>query len=231
MKKLIHRWLYQRPQLDSHQKTRLSAWQALTKVSADKARYVVVDVEATGLNMISDELISIGAVAVVNGRIVLGDSFYIVMQQRVSSTKENILLHGISGAEQREGESPAEALLAFLEYLGNAPLVAFHSVFDETMIARAMRRYLGLTFKHCWLDLAYVMPSLYPDLMYSHRTLDDWSDNFRLHNEQRHNAVADAMVTAQLYLIAERAAKNKGNSGYTELRGMELAYRSAIGRR
>jgi len=181
--------------------------------------------------MISDELISIGAVAVVNGRIELGDSFYIVMQQRVSSTKENILLHGISGAEQREGESPAEALLAFMEYLGNAPLVAFHSVFDETMIARAIRRYLGLTFRHSWLDLAYVMPSLYPDLMYSHRTLDDWSGNFHLHNEQRHNAVADAMVTAQLYLIAERAAKNKGNSGYTELRSMELAYRSAIGNR
>jgi DNA polymerase III, epsilon subunit and related 3''-5'' exonucleases len=38
-------------------------------------RCVVVDVETSGLNLMKDRLISIGAVAVVNGQIALGDSF------------------------------------------------------------------------------------------------------------------------------------------------------------
>ena len=61
---------------------------------------MVLDVETTGLNLVSDTLISIGAVAVVNGRIALGDSFSVILQQRTSSRKENILVHGISGSEQ-----------------------------------------------------------------------------------------------------------------------------------
>jgi len=109
----------------------------------DQSRYVVVDVETTGLNLMQDRLISIGAVAVVNGKIALGDSFYVVLQQRAASNKSNILLHGIGKAEQLEGEPPAEALLAFLDYLGKDPLVAFHVTFDETMIRRAMSDYLG----------------------------------------------------------------------------------------
>ena len=63
----------------------------------------MLDVETTGLNLMKDTLISIGAVAVVNGHIVLADSFYVVLQQRESSRKENILVHGISGSVQREG--------------------------------------------------------------------------------------------------------------------------------
>ena len=152
--------------------------------SSKQSRCVVVDVETTGLNLMTDTLISIGAVAVVNGRIALGDSFSVILQQRISSHKENILVHGISGSEQREGVSPADALLAFLEYLGKDPLVAFHVAFDETMIRRAMRQYLGFSFKHHWLDLAYVMPALYPALMHSHRALDDWSRHFDIRNEE-----------------------------------------------
>jgi len=191
---------------------------------------VVLDVETTGLNLMKDTLISIGAVAVVNGRIALADSFYVVLQQREISRKENILIHGISGSEQREGESPADALLAFLEYLGNDPLVAFHVKFDETMIRRAMRQYLGFAFEQTWLDLAYVLPALLPDLMHSHRGLDDWSRHFNIRNEDRHNAVADALATAQLLLVATKTAGQSRDCGYDDLRSLERTYRYASGK-
>ncbi len=190
----------------------------------------MLDVETTGLNLMKDTLISIGAVAVVNGHIVLADSFYVVLQQRESSRKENILVHGISGSVQREGESPVDALLAFLEYLGKDPVVAFHVTFDETMIRRAMREYLGISFKHPWLDLAYVMPSLFPELMHRHRGLDDWALNFNIRNEDRHNAVADALTTAQLLLIAIKVARQVPIFGYFGLRSLERYFRDNSGK-
>ena len=206
---------------------RLAAWRALPE--SDHARCVVVDVETTGLNLVTDTLISIGAVAVVDGRIALGDSFYVVLQQRKSSRKENILVHGISGTVQREGMEPVEALLGFLEFLGKSPLVAFHVAFDETMIRRALRQYLELSFKHSWLDLAYVMPALYPAQAYSHRVLDDWIGRFGIRIEARHNALADALATAQLLQVAAAQARRKGVSGFSGLRDLERSQRLARG--
>lgn len=229
---MLQRWFAAKPRLDERQSARLSAWLALQanthRENPERSRCVVLDVETTGLNLMTDTLISIGAVGVVNGRIALGDSFNVVLQQRESSGKENILVHGISGTEQRDGESPADALLAFLDYLGKDPLVAFHVTFDETMIKRAMRQYLGISFKHHWLDLAYVMPALFPELMHGHRSLDDWSQYFHIHNEDRHNAVADALVTAHLLLVANKTAQQQSlDPSYDGLRSLERNYRFA----
>ena len=229
MKSLLQRWFGQKLVLTEQQRARLAAWQPVTASTEvfEHARLVVLDVETTGLDLANDTLISIGAVAVVNGRIALGDSFYVVLQQQQSSRRENILIHGISGSVQRQGVAPAEALLAFLDYLGNAPLVAFHVTFDETMIRRALRQYLGLSFKHPWLDLAFVLPALNPHLLRSHRALDDWARRFSIQNDERHNAVADALVTAQLLLIAVAEAKKLHDiRSYDGLRTLERRVRS-----
>jgi len=214
-----------KPKLTERQAERLAAWLALPESDARSgfahSRVVVVDVETTGLNLVTDTLISIGAVAVVDGRIAFGDSFSVVLQQQQSSRKENILIHGISGNEQRCGTDPIEALLDFLDYVGKSPLVAFHVTFDENMIRRALKQHIGFKFKHPWLDLAYVMPGLYPTLAYSHRVLDDWIRRFKIHIELRHNALADAVATAQLLLIAQSKAGSANINNFNGLRDLE----------
>jgi len=225
----LTRWFRRKPQLSPEQLRRFAAWQALPPIALDvpvsATRCVVVDVETTGLNLMQDRLISIGAVAVVDGKVALGDSFYAVLQQRAASEKENILLHGIGPSAQLEGDPPAEALLAFLEYLGKSPIVAFHVTFDETMIKRALRDYLGLNFRHPWLDLAYVMPGLHPPLARKYRALDDWIGHFGIRIDARHNALADALATAQLFQVAHAHANIKDISSYAGLHDLEKAQR------
>ena len=229
MRNLLARWLGNRPQLTVQQQQRLAAWQDLPQVAlntpANEIRCVVVDVETTGLNLMNDRLISIGAVAIVNGKIALGDSFYVVLQQQTVSHKDNILLHGIGSSAQLEGMPPIEALLAFLEYLGQAPLIAFHVTFDETMIRRALREYLGFSFKHPWLDLAYVMPGLNPHLAQNYHALDDWIGYFGIRIDARHNALADALATAQLLQIAQEQARKKNIQNMVGLLDLEKAQR------
>ncbi len=225
----LARWFGRKPQLSPERRRRLDAWQALPDARLDlpvgEARYVVVDVETSGLNLMEDRLISIGAVAVVNGKIDFGDSFYAVLQQQAASGKRNILLHGIGTAAQLEGEPPADALLDFLDYLGKSPLVAFHVTFDETMIRRAMREHLGLSLRHPWLDLAYVMPGLNPALARKYRALDHWIAHFGIRIDARHNALADALATAQLFQVAHAQALRKNISDFVDLRDLERAQR------
>ncbi len=225
----LTRWLGGRPQLSPQQQQRLAAWEALPRAElgapVSETRCVVVDVETSGLNLMEDRLISIGAVAVVNGKIALGDSFYVVLQQQAASEKGNILLHGIGTTAQLEGAPPVEALLAFLDYLGKAPLIAFHVTFDETMIRRALREHLGFSFKHPWLDLAYVMPGLNPALSKRFHALDDWIGHFGIRIDVRHNALADALATAQLLQVALAQTGKNNLINFAELRNVEKAQR------
>jgi DNA polymerase-3 subunit epsilon len=217
------------PDLAPELARRLAAWQGL--VPADlasdfaEARYVVVDVESTGLDLNKDRLIAIGAVGVRGGRIDLADSFEVILRQEQVSAKDNILIHGIGGEAQREGLAPAEALLAFLDYLGKSPLVAFHVTFDETMIRRACKDHLGFEFKHPWADLAYLMPGLLPEYARKYRALDHWSNHFEIANFARHSALADALATAQLLLAALPLAVQKRSRHYKDLQDLEKAQR------
>jgi DNA polymerase III subunit epsilon len=202
-----------------------------SKISADcnanlaRDRIVVVDVETSGLSLADDHLIAIGAIAIHAGRIVYADSFDVLLRQNVASDKANILVHGIGGTAQRTGLPPEQALLAFLEYLDGAPLFAFHVAFDETMLRKAFKRFLGIEFRHTWTDLAYLLPEFFPQYAKKYHALDDWLGHFSIGNAARHNALADALATAQLGLITLRGARAKGIVNFRPLQEIEKAQR------
>ena len=190
---------------------RLDRWRALPepdlRSAPSAARFVVADVEATGLDVRRDRLIAIGAVTVEAARVDLGRSFYAVLRQREPSSRENILVHGIGGAAQRAGEDPVQALLAFLEFAGKAPLVGFHAGFDDVLIRRAMREFLGEPYARQWIDLAQLAPELVPEEGRARQHLDAWLERFGIEAFSRHDAAADALATAQLLLaLLPRAA-------------------------
>ena len=200
--------------LTSAQRQTLEAWRALPKSDLTEphlaTRYVVVDVESSGLDMKRDRLISIGAVAVVSGRLDFSDAFQVVLRQDRVSSRENILIHGIGGSAQSEGANPAEALLSFLGYIGKSPLVAYHAFFDQSMIDKALIEYLGIELRQTWIDLAWVLPDLFQLRSDGRVALDDWLQRFDIENIVRHNAVSDAFATAQLMQMAISAGSKKG---------------------
>ena len=179
-------------------------------VMHEEQRYVVVDVETSGLNMKKDRLISIGAVALVAGRLDFNDAFQVVLRQEQVSTHANILIHGISGSAQSAGVDPVEGLLAFLQYVGKSPLVAYHAFFDHSMIGKAIREYLGMELAQPWIDLAWVLPDFFSFRGDANVALDDWLHHFGIESILRHNAVSDAYATAKLLQVAIAGGQQKG---------------------
>ena len=181
------------------------------------SRLVVVDVETTGLRPYQDRLLAIGAVAVTNGLIRLGDSFEATIRQDEPSTPENILVHGIDGTTQTSGVDASDALVRFLEFAREAPLVGFHADFDRVFVTRAMRKALRAKPRNPWLDLADLAPALFPEHAESARTLDDWTAAFGIENAARHQALADAVATAQLLQVVLARASQLGASRFADL--------------
>jgi DNA polymerase III subunit epsilon len=171
---------------------------------APPRRWAVLDVEASGLDARRDRLLAIAAIGLrVDDReapvIDLADSFDVVLRQpEVAADKDNILVHGIGVGAQRDGLEPRPALEAFVDWLNDAPLVAYHAAFDETLIQRAMHSVLGRRLANPWLDLAPVAAAVHPDIRA--RALDDWLAHFQIPCAVRHQAASDALATAELLM-------------------------------
>lgn len=181
-------------------------------------RWVVLDCESSGLDPERDLLLSIGAVAVREGRIDHAASFSAVLRQPSASAAPNILIHGIGADAQLAGREPAGALAEFERYAGASPAVAYHAAFDRALLRRAMP-----AWKPRWLDLAQLAPALFPAHAKTCKSLDDWLVAFAISHPERHDALADAYATAQLLLVALAEAERQG---IATARGLESAERS-----
>jgi DNA polymerase-3 subunit epsilon len=219
------RLLGRAPELTREQRETIEAYRGLAAPAAELAshemRFVVLDVETSGLNPFTDHLLSLGAVVVQGGVIHLAQTLEIVLRQAAPSDEHNILVHGIDGTTQLGGVDPPEALTRFLAYAGRAPLVGYHVDFDRIMIERAMRRALGITPLNQWLDLARLMPALCPREAAGGRGLDYWLSTFSIENAARHNALADAIATAQLLQVALARARMSRWQGFADLERLD----------
>jgi DNA polymerase III subunit epsilon len=192
------------------------------RAAADPQRWLVLDVESSGLDPARDRLLAVAAVVLhVDGtaaRIVLADSFEAVLRQPAGASvpdKANILVHGLGVGAQAAGVDPASALAGFEAFAGTAPLIGFHAAFDRKLIDRAMQSVLGRRLPNAWLDVADVAAALQPQ--HASRSLDDWLGAFGIECTQRHRASADALATAELLLRLLPAARADGAAGFAGL--------------
>jgi DNA polymerase-3 subunit epsilon len=178
-------------------------------------RWVVVDVETSGMDIASDALISIGAVGMLGGRVLPRDSLEIVLRQSAASSRENILVHGVGAHAQMNGVDPSTAVRAFLDYVGQAPLLAFHAPFDRGFLMRAIKAYAKQPFDNPWLDLAELAPALEPKIKL--KSLDEWLHHYGIPVASRHSAAADAFATALLMSRLLPAARRQGAPGFADM--------------
>ena len=211
---------------------RLAAWRRLPAPDPAAAvqRWVVVDTETSGLNTARSQLISIGAVAIEDDSIAVSPSFEAVLRQDVASSRENIELHGVGAAAQTAGEDPAHALVRFLEFARKDPLVAYHVAFDAGFLRRAFNAQLGINFDGEWLDIAVLAPLKFSDFAHSQHGLDGWLARFGIDPGTRHNALADAYATAQLFQITARRAARDGQKRLCDLLMVAGEHASAMAR-
>jgi DNA polymerase-3 subunit epsilon len=170
----------------------------------DETRWVVLDVETSGLDARRDRLLAIAAIAVKVDwaakrlAVMPGDSFEVVIRQEQVSDVDNILLHGIGAQRQRDGVPAAQALEALRAYAGSSPLLAFHAAFDRALIERYARAELGREWSPPWLDIEHLCALTHEGA--AARTLDEWMAYFGIRCAVRHQAAADTLAECEVLL-------------------------------
>ncbi len=182
-----------------------------------ECRLIVLDLETTGLNPAKHEVIAIGAVAISGGVIHLNDQFDLVLRRPELDITDTVLIHGIGPEALTRGHETEDALLYLLDWMNGDPVLAYHSAFDQKFLEKTLRHELGYTQSHIWMDVADLMPALFPDAQPAGKSLDNWADLFGLEVSARHHAAADAMATAELTLAALNKAHKEGVHTLKEL--------------
>jgi DNA polymerase III subunit epsilon len=200
------------PFIDRYRQCFARTWHDDTPI--DRVRFVVLDSETTGLNPRADRLVTIGAVAVQGGEILLDDGFDALI--RVGRNTSSVTVHGVTRDESRAGVEESEALVRFLDYLGDGVIVGHHIDHDIVTFDSACERHWGFRMSNRSLDTMDLTLHLERDGAFAGRppirrfTLDALCDLFGVVPHDRHTATGDAFITAQVFLRLLRLASRHG---------------------
>ena len=187
--------------LEQYQQRFATTWSDDTPI--DRVRFIALDSETTGLNPLTDRLITIGAVAVQDGEIVLEDSFEAMLQ--VSRNTAAVAVHGITRDQTSGGLEESEALRLFLDYLQDGVIVGHHIGHDISTLNAGYQRHWGFDLLNRSLDTMDLTLHLERSGAFEGRqrirgfTLDSLCELFGVIPHDRHTAAGDAFITAQVF--------------------------------
>ncbi len=179
-------------------------------VTGDKGQrldgtFVVFDIETTGFSPVANRIIEIGAVKVDKGQVV--DRFSVFVNPEVPIPFEIEKLTGINDSMVMEAETIETILPQFLDFVGDAVLVAHNANFDVSFIKEnAKRQQLPVDFTY--VDTVGIARMLLTGQ--AKYTLDAVAKTLKISLENHHRAVDDAECTAEIFMkFIEMLAKEE----------------------
>ncbi len=166
--------------------------------------YTCVDLETTGLDIQQDHILSIGMVDIDCNGIDLGSAVHILVNSPRQLPAETVTIHRLTDDMVKQGLPLKQALNQLLERLRGKVLVAHHASIECGFVRQACDR----LFQCDWL--APVIDTQQLGLRRLRRQhaqhgphearLDSLRQHYHLPSYQAHNALADAIATAELFL-------------------------------
>jgi DNA polymerase-3 subunit epsilon len=187
----------------------------LDKMPLLALNYTVFDTETTGLNPSEgDEIVSVGAVRIVNGRLLEHETFEQLVDPRRAMSPEASRITGIDSAMLENQPTIDRVLPAFGQFCEDTVLVAHNAAFDMRFL-RLKEEATGVRFAQPVLDTLLLSAVIHPDLE-SHR-LEAIAERMGINPMGRHTALGDAIMTGEVFLrmvplLAEQGIRTLGQA-------------------
>ncbi|MCX7251061.1 MAG: exonuclease domain-containing protein [Burkholderiales bacterium] len=177
--------------------------------------YTVFDTETTGLNPAGgDQILQIGAARIVNGKLLRQETFDQLVDPQCMIPPAGIPIHGIHQDMVRGQPTIERVLPAFHAFARDTVLVGHNAAFDLRFL-QLLEPGTGIRFDQPVLDTLLLSALVHPSQQ-SHR-IEAIAQRFNLAVQGRHNALGDALVTAEIFLrliplLAEKGIHTLGQA-------------------
>ena len=165
---------------------------------------VSIDCETTGLDVHTDQILSVGAIKIKGDAILTSQRLDFLVRPEGPVSDRTVLIHHIRPVDL-EGAVPVdEAIRRVLEFVGPRPLVGYFLEFDVAMLNRHVRPLIGIPLPNRQIEVsrlyydwraAQVPPGGNIDLRFE--TIRERLD---LPRRAAHDAFNDALLAAMMYL-------------------------------
>jgi DNA polymerase III subunit epsilon len=170
---------------------------SLLDTSLKEITYTVFDTETTGLNPDGgDEIVSIGAVRIVNNRIVYQDVFEELVNPKRDIPIESYRIHGINHEMVMGKETIERVLPRFKQFTSTSVLLGHNIAFDMKML-ELKEKTTGIQFKNPTLDTLLLSAVLHP--VHAQHDIESISKRLGVNIIGRHTALGDAITTAEIF--------------------------------
>ena len=160
--------------------------------------YTVFDTETTGLDpSAGDEIIQLGAVRIVNGRLLRHEGFDQLVDPRRTLPAAATAIHGITAAMLAGAPTLAQVLPGFSQFAEDTVLVAHNAAFDMRFL-QLKEDATGIRFTQPVLDTLLLSAVIHPN-QESHQ-LEAIAERLGVSLIGRHTALGDAIVTGEIFL-------------------------------
>jgi len=179
----------------------------LENLPLGKLSCTVFDTETTGLKPSEgDEIIAIGAVRIVNGRVLHREIFDELVDPRQPISEASRVIHGISPEMLRGRPTIHDVLPRFHRFVEDTILIGHNVAFDMRFL-ELKQTSTGTTFINPVLDTLALTYVVHPEQQ--ERSLEAIAGRFGITVTGRHTALGDALTTAEVFLamiplLAER---------------------------
>ena len=160
--------------------------------------YTVFDTETTGLDpSAGDEIISISAVRIVNGRLLQQERFDQLVDPRRSLSRESIRIHGITAAMLAGQPTIEQVLPGFARFAEDTVLVGHNVAFDMRFL-QMKERQTGQRFLQPVLDTLLLSAVVQPNLR--EHELEANARRLGIAIIGRHTSLGDAILTGEIFI-------------------------------
>jgi DNA polymerase III subunit epsilon len=163
-------------------------------------REIVFDTETTGLDPLQGHrLVEIGCIELLN-RIPTGNTFHRYLNPERDMPSEAFAVHGLSAEFLKDHPLFASVVDEFLDFIGDAPLVAHNGFFDlgfiNAELGRVQKQLIG---RERIVDTLILARRKHPG---GQNKLDDLCARYKIDNSRRtkHGALLDAELLAEVYI-------------------------------
>ncbi|SEA55375.1 DNA polymerase-3 subunit epsilon [Desulfuromusa kysingii] len=167
------------------------------KQSIHETSFCVLDLETTGLDMINDVIINIGAVKLKKGKIT--KLFEAYTKPPIPIPAASTEFHGMVDSMFADKPVVGEVLPELLQFIGDSVIVGHHINFDIRMLHRHLKEFYNIGISHTvWLDTMFLYQMAHEDQ--KHQPLEHLLERYCVQCDQRHTALGDVVATAKVFV-------------------------------